>query len=148
MKVLLDSNILIRWLEPHHPDRALVQSAIDALLRTSSELCFTLQNVSEFWNVLTRPLDRNGYGLSPEETDRRVRSFETRLSLLADTTDVYRAWRKLLVEHSVRGVQVHDARLVASMLTHGVTKILTFNTKDFARYPQIEALHPAEVPAK
>ena len=146
MRVLLDSNILIRWLEPAHPDQLLVQSAIDALLRASTELCFTLQNVGEFWNALTRPHDRNGYGLPPEEADRRARAFETRLTFLTDTSDVYLAWRKLLVAHSVRGVQVHDARLVASMQVHGVTKILTFNTRDFARYPQLEALHPAQVP--
>jgi predicted nucleic acid-binding protein len=31
-------------------------------------------------------------------------------------------------------VQVHDARLVASMKANGVTHILTFNISDFARY--------------
>jgi predicted nucleic acid-binding protein len=143
MRILLDSNILIRWLEPKHPDRTLVQSAIDLLLEQSTELCFTLQNAGEFWNALTRPLDRNGYGLSPEETDRRVRAFESRLTFLADTPDVYLEWRRLLVAHSVRGVQVHDARLVAAMQVHGIGKILTFNTRDFARYTRVEALHPA-----
>ena len=147
MRVLLDSNILIRWLESQHPDQLLVQSAIDALLAASTELCFTLQNVSEFWNALTRPLDRNGYGLTPEETDRRVQAFESRLTFLADTPEVYREWRLLLTHHAVRGVQVHDARLVASMQVHGVNRILTFNTKDFARYSHIEAIHPAQVPA-
>jgi predicted nucleic acid-binding protein len=147
MKVLLDSNILIRWLEPQHPDQILVQTAMDRILAASGEFCYTLQNVSEFWNALTRPLDRNGYGLTPEEADLRVRAFEFRLTFLTDTPDVYLAWRRLLVEHAVRGVQVHDARLVASMLAHGVEKILTFNTRDFARYTQIEAIHPSQVPA-
>ena len=42
------------------------------MLRRSDVLCYTSQNVGEFWNACTRPLDRNGYGLSPKETDRRA----------------------------------------------------------------------------
>jgi predicted nucleic acid-binding protein len=39
---------------------------------------------------------------------------------------------------------VHDARLVAAMNVHGVRRILTFNTDDFARYG-IEVLHPSSL---
>ena len=51
----------------------------------------------------------------------------------------------LVIDYRVSGVQVHDARLVAAMLAHGVTHILTFNTADFARYaPEgIVAVAPA-----
>jgi predicted nucleic acid-binding protein len=51
----------------------------------------------------------------------------------------------MLVKQNVSGVQVHDARLVAAMRIHGIRHILTFNTKDFSRYSEIEALHPEEV---
>jgi predicted nucleic acid-binding protein len=78
-------------------------------------------------------VDRNGYGLSPQDTDRRAKFFEEKLRLLPDCLAVHEEWRKLLVTHSVSGVQVHDARLVAAMRVHGVMRILTFNNKDFAR---------------
>jgi predicted nucleic acid-binding protein len=90
-------------------------------------------------------VDRNGYGLSPQETDRLARTFEERLRLLPDNLTVHEEWRRLLVTHSVSGVQVHDARLVAAMRVHGVKRILTFNDKDFARYSAIEAVHPRSV---
>jgi predicted nucleic acid-binding protein len=45
----------------------------------------------------------------------------------------------------VSGVQVHDARLVAAMRVHGVKRILTFNERDFARYADVEAVHPRSV---
>src|SRR6266851_5364033 len=109
-------------------------------------LCYTSQNVAEFWNACTRPVDRNGYGLSPQDTDHRARLFEEKLRLLPDSLAVHEQWRRLLVTHSVSGVQVHDARLVAAMLVHGVKHILTFNDKDFARYTDIEAVHPRSVP--
>ncbi len=108
-------------------------------------LCYTSQNVAEFWNACTRLVDRNGYGLSPQDTDRRAKVFEERLRLLPDSLAVHEEWRRLLVTRNVSGVQVHDARLVASMHVHGVKRILTFNTRDFSRYTDIEAIHPRNV---
>ena len=32
------------------------------------------------------------------------------------------------------GKQVHDANIVATMQTHGITRLLTHNTADFARF--------------
>ena len=51
------------------------------------------------------------------------------------------------MDHDVSGVQVHDARLVASMIAHNVTRILTFNVTDFERYADegIEVVNPAAV---
>jgi predicted nucleic acid-binding protein len=142
---LVDSNILLRWVKPDHSDYPAIVSATDTILRRDGILCYTSQNVAEFWNACTRPLDRNGYGLSPQATDRRARFFEERLRLLTDGPAIHEEWRKLLVTHSVLGVQVHDARLVAAMHVHGVKRILTFNAKDFARYPDIEAVDPRAI---
>lgn len=61
---------------------------------------------------------------------------------------VYAEWRGVVSALQVRGVQVHDARLVAAMVVHNATTILTFNKGDFARYPGITALEPADVLAQ
>lgn len=143
--VLLDSNILLRWLEPEAPDQKFVATALDRLHLSNAVPCFTSQNLGEFWNTLTRPANRNGYGLSPAEANHRAIAIELRLSLLPDTPDVHIEWRKLLVAHGISGVQVHDARLVAAMHVHGVKRILTFNTRDFARFTDIEVIHPADL---
>ncbi|HYW41780.1 MAG TPA: hypothetical protein VE959_02915 [Bryobacteraceae bacterium] len=79
------------------------------------QLCFTSQTLGEFWNASTRPLDKNGFGLS------------------------------VAVAHQVKGVQVHDARLAASMYVHGVTQLLTVNVRDFQRFTGLRVVHPAEV---
>jgi predicted nucleic acid-binding protein len=142
---LIDTNILLRWIKPDDRDYRLVTTAIERLLRYGATLCYTSQNVAEFWNTCTRPLDRNGYGLSPQETDRRAGLFEGKLRLLPDSLLTHQEWRNLVVVHSIRGVQVHDARLVAAMHVHHVKQILTFNETDFARYPDIEAVHPRSV---
>src|ERR1035438_4942601 len=145
---LVDSNVLLRWIKPNDRDYPVVVSAIDTVLQQGAMLCYTSQNVAEFWNTCTRPLNRNGYGVSPQEADRRAKLFEDKLQLLPDSVAVHREWRRLLVTHNVSGVQVHDARLVAAMRVQDVRRILTFNDKDFARYPDIEAVHPRSVSAR
>ena len=139
---LVDSNILLRWVRPDHSDYPIIVSATDSILQKDGVLCYAPQNLAEFWNTCTRPLDRNGYGLSPQETDRKARFLEERLQLLPEGPAVHEEWRKLVVIHSVLGVQVHDAHLVAAMRVHGVKRILTFNSNDFARYTDIEAVQP------
>jgi len=141
---LVDSNILLRWVKPDHNDYSLVISTIEEILQRDGVLCYTSQNLGEFWNACTRPADRNGYGLSPQEADQRAKFFEEKLRLLPDSLLVHKEWRKLLVTHGVSGVQVHDARLVAAMRVHGVRRILTFNARDFARFTDIEAIHPKD----
>lgn len=142
---LVDSNVLLRWVKPDDYDYPLIVSAIDLILQRGAVLCYTSQNVAEFWNTCTRPLDRNGYGLTPAEADRRAKLFEDTLRLLPDSLAVHQEWRGLLIAHNVSGVQVHDARLVATMRVYGVKRIVTFNEKDFARYTDIEAIHPRTV---
>src|SRR5208282_2400883 len=96
---LVDSNILLRWVKPDHNDFPVVVSAIDAILKREAVLCYTSQNLGEFWNACTRPVDRNGYGLSPLEADYRAKLFEGRLRFLPDSLAVHEEWRKLLVTH-------------------------------------------------
>ena len=142
---LIDTNILLRLSKRDDPRLALVQAALDALAERGSEICCTPQNVSEFWNVCTRPADRNGFGLSIQETDQRLQVIERTITVLADNERIYPEWRRLVVRHSVSGVQVHDARLAAAMHVHGISHILTLNQPDFERYTSITVVHPQNV---
>jgi predicted nucleic acid-binding protein len=138
---LVDTNILVRWVQPAVPDFELVQRAIQHLEDSNNIPCYTSQNLGEFWNVLTRPAARNGYGLALDAVLARTEQVEAKFRLLLDDLAVHETWRKLLVTHRVFVTQVHDARLVAAMHVHGVKRILTFNTRDFARFAEIEAVH-------
>jgi hypothetical protein len=51
----------------------------------------------------------------------------------------------LVTTHGVSGAQVHDARLAAVMTASGITRILTFNVRDFIRFAGIEAIHPEQI---
>jgi predicted nucleic acid-binding protein len=148
MRYLLDTNILLRLSQPHDP---AYQTIVDSLAllqqQTGTEFCFFLQNLTEFWNACTRPADKNGYGFSIADTDLRARAIESFCVYLPDTQPVYAEWRQLVVKHNVAGVQVHDAKLAAGMIAHGITHLLTLNQRDFLRYASsgLTAITPDEV---
>jgi hypothetical protein len=98
---LVDTNVLIRWVQPHDPSYQVVETALHQLVRSHAVLYYTSQNLGEFWNALTRPTDRNGYGLSPGEANRLAQEVEARLRLLPDSVLVHQEWRKMLVDHSI-----------------------------------------------
>ncbi len=147
MIYLVDTNILLRIAHRSDERYTLVRSCVNKLKKSGDLLQTTTQNFTEFWNVSTRPVDKNGLGLTLVETDDVLQDLESTFPLLPDSPNVYAEWRELVVNYGVSGVQVHDARLVATMLVHGVTHILTFNTSDFTRYTPkgIIAVDPAKV---
>jgi predicted nucleic acid-binding protein len=145
MRVLVDTNILLRSAQPSHPVCQQAVRAVSVLMRQNHSLCYCSQNIAEFWNVATRPAGLNGLGLSPRETIQEVSAIERSLGLLPDIPAVYGAWKNIVAEYEVRGVKVYDARIVAIMTVYHVDHLLTFNTADFSRYKNITALHPSSV---
>ena len=71
MLFLADANILLRLAQPDDPDYPIVRGIV------------------EFWNVCTRPVTQNGFGLSIAETDERARILEAELRLLADDERIH-----------------------------------------------------------
>ena len=65
-----------------------------------------------------------------------------------DGVDTFPEWERIVSQHQVSGKQVHDARLVAAMMSHRVTHILTFNTADFTRYTEITVVQPQSLTSK
>jgi predicted nucleic acid-binding protein len=139
--ILADTNVLLRFHEPAAAGYGMLRGVIGALIGRGELPCFVPQNAVEFWNVCTRPVANNGFGLTPAQTNSRLRSMERNFRFLPDNDRIHEIWKDLVVKHSVRGAQVHDARLVAAMLSHGVQRLLTFNGKDFRRYG-IEVVEP------
>lgn len=143
MRVLVDTNVLLRSAQPDHPLCSQATCAVAKLMRDEHAVFVCAQNIAEFWNVATRPVTLNGLGLSHEEVLREVGSIESLFTLLADIPTIYATWKRIVQSHRVQGVKVYDARLVAVMSVYGVETVLTFNAVDFQRYSGITALQPS-----
>jgi predicted nucleic acid-binding protein len=120
---------------------------VTILLARGEELVVFLQNLVEFWNVSTRPRDKNGLGYATTRTDQEMDRLLESVALLPDHAGTAEIWRSLVIGHQVQGVQVHDARLATGMKAYGIGQVLTYNPKDFARYSEITVLQPGAIAA-
>lgn len=147
MTYLVDTNLLLRVVERSHQLHSIAASAIVKLREDGQFLRTSVQNYIEFWNVATRPKDKNGLGYTPVDAERLLQKVERSFPSLLESPDVYPEWRRLVVQHNVSGVKVYDARLVAVMKANNITHTLTFNDEDFARYASegIVAVNPKNV---
>jgi len=139
---LVDTNILLRISRRSDPQHILVDAALARLAGQGTTLFYAHQNIAELWNAMTRPIARNGLGLTVADADLVVQAIESGMSLLPDNEAVYREWRRIVVQYGVSGVQVHDARLAAAMYVHHVDHLLTLNVADFSRFTGLTAVHP------
>ena len=146
MSYFLDTNILLRTLVTDDPNYQITMSAIAFWKRRRERLFIAPQNLIELWNVATRPADKNGLGLSPDEAQAEVARLKELFILLPEREQIYPEWERLVETYEVKGAKVHDTRLVAFMLVHRLSHILTFNVKDFRRFsPEITPVSPTEI---
>ena len=67
MRILIDTNVLLRSAEPGHVHFQCSVDAIDVLRSRGHELVLVPQILYEYWSVATRPVATNGLGLNPAE---------------------------------------------------------------------------------
>lgn len=139
MAVLLDTNILLRLTQPHHPQAPAAARAVRKLRAQGESLVLTQQNVVEFWVVATRPVAANGLGLSVEQVIAEVDAIK-RLFILQPEVPIHDTWERLVRDYRISGKNAHDARLVAAMMAQGIDSLLTFNVQDFLRFREIRII--------
>jgi predicted nucleic acid-binding protein len=145
MRTLLDTNILLRTSQPASPQHADAIRSTAALIQAGRIFCISSQAIYEFLAVATKPQTENGLGMTQSVADSHLANLLASIEIIFDSPAVAAELRRLVLAHQVSGKKVHDARMVAAMNVHNVTEILTFNTKDFTRYPGITVLSPSSV---
>jgi predicted nucleic acid-binding protein len=103
MSILVDTNVLLRRTQPDHASHAVAVESVAVLLESREPVYVTPQNISEFWNVATRPQAQNGFGFSPAIAAEEVAKIEQALTLLPDSPAAYPEWKRLVLAHGVMG---------------------------------------------
>ncbi len=73
---LVDTNILLCMTRRGDPQHKVVDTALARLASQGAGLHYTHQNMAELWNAMTRPIARNGLGLTVLEAEREVQAIE------------------------------------------------------------------------
>jgi predicted nucleic acid-binding protein len=147
MRILVDANILLRLDHVGHPQRAIVQAAVERLFDDQYQLRTVPQVLYEYWVVATRPATANGLGFSVAEAKRMIEDHKELFPPLRDERGILEHWEDLITRYAVQGKVAHDARIAAAILRHGMSHILTFNGSDFARFKEVVAVAPESVVA-
>lgn len=144
-KYLLDTNVVIRLCNPNDVQHNLATKAVSCLLAQGDECFLTAQIIVEFWVVATRPVEVNGLGWTVEQTRRTINQLLDRFPLLEESSDIFANWLDLVTTNNVMGKRTHDVRILTEMLSHEVTHLLTFNTRDFIVIPNIGIVNPQQL---
>lgn len=142
---LADTNVLLRSVDPLSPQHRAASQAIGHTLSRGNQVYLTAQNLVEFWAVVTRPIAANGLGWTVERAATEVATLRSQFPLLLETPDIFPQWLELVKNHHLAGKRVHDARLAAVMLVHGVTHLLTFNDDHFRIFPDLVVINPSRL---
>ena len=145
MKVMSDTNIVLRLHNEDSPQHKICVEAVRQLQEEGQELCFCAQVMIEYWNVATRPANVNGFGQTPTDAAADIAQLRESFAILPEPPDMAERWLAMVTRYNVRGKEVHDARLATLMLAHGVTHLLTLNGADFARFEGIVCIHPSNL---
>ncbi len=135
-RCMVDTNVLIYSTVASSPWHQESRQLLDTLLRNGTELCITPQIVREYLVVLTR----GGVFekcFEPEDAMRELYAILPSFVLLEEKQETLRHLYHLIQHYGVSGKNIHDANIVATMLTHGVTHLVTYNSQDFHRFREI-----------
>lgn len=140
--IAVDTNLLVyahREDSPFH-DRALVR--VSELAGSASAWAIPWPCLHEFYAVVTHPRVYNP-PTTPSQAMAQIEAWleSPSLVLLTESPAHWSALKDLLARARVRGPVVHDARVAALCLQHGV-KTLWSADRDFARFAPLHAVNP------
>ncbi len=143
--LFVDTNVLLTATDESRPQH---QDAIRLLTEAGSSgthLAASGQILREYLVVATRPLAVNGLGLNVRDATANVNEFLRRVHLYDETEDVARRLRRIALTYGLSGKRLHDANIVATMATHGISTLVTQNAEDFALFDEIDFVAISDV---
>ena len=135
----VDTNVLVYASQKQSNFYTRAVARLEQARRDGEALWISRQVLREYLATTTRP--QPGQPLLPmAQAIADIEGFERDFNVAEDGPEVFDALLGLLRRFSTAGKQVHDANIVATMLAHGVTRLLTFNVGDFRRFAVIEVI--------
>ena len=138
--MFVDTNVLVVARAANAPGHDAALATL-AAMRREEPLRISRQVLREYLAVVTRP-QTWASPLPMPVALADIRRFASAFEVLEDGQAVTDMLATLCRDVGVAGKQVHDANIVATMLTHGERRLATFNVKDFRRYGQRVELVP------
>jgi toxin-antitoxin system PIN domain toxin len=140
--IAVDTNILVYAHRADSPFHDRARSAIESLAAGAREWAIPWPCAHEFLAVVTHP--RIYRTATPAETAfAQLRALHglANLAFIAEADDYLLRLESLAVAAKANGGAIHDARIAAICLSHGVAELWSAD-RDFSRYPTLAVRNP------
>ena len=140
--IAVDTNVLVHAHRADSPFHVRAVAVVRELAEGRATWGLPWPCVHEFYAKVTHPRV-----FSPPSTVTQALAqidawlASPSLSLLGEALDHWQRLRELLNAARVQGPMVHDARIAAICLSHGVDVFLTAD-RDFGRFPSLQTRNP------
>lgn len=141
-RVFLDTNILVYAADELSPFHSKAKEIRDKAARGKSKACISLQVLTEFYSAVTNT--KNEIPLSPKKAKKEIESY-LRNDFIIKLSPREKTIRRMIDLAQIKGVKgqnIYDTRIVATMLDNGIKRIYTNNDKDFAGFGEIKVINP------
>ena len=140
--IALDTNLLVYAHRDDNPFHAAAAKLVSELAEGKAAWAIPWTCLHEFYGVVTNP---RAYPV-PTPVDVAINQIEIwlespTLHLLSETPEHWPYLRQLIAKAKVQGPMVHDARIAALCLAHGVHELWSAD-RDFSRFPGLRVRNP------
>ncbi len=140
--IAVDTNVLVYAHRPESAFHNAASAAVRGLAEGSANWSIPWPCVHEFLAIVTRP----SIWTDPTPGARAIEQVRAWLaaptaSVLAETDRHLDLLADLMARGQIVGAKVHDARVAALCIEHGVRELWTAD-RDFSRFPQLRTRNP------
>ncbi len=140
--IAVDSNILVYAHREDSEWHAAAYAKLAGLAEGRGAWAIPWPCVHEFLAIVTHPRIYSPPTPLAAAADQAEAWLESpSLVLLAESDAHWRMLREALVSGKIAGAQVHDARIAALCLQHGVKELWSAD-RDFGRFPNLTVVNP------
>jgi hypothetical protein len=140
--IAVDTNVLVYAHRADSPFHAPALAAVKTLAEGRRLWAVPWPCVHEFLAVVTHPRIYKPPTPMSRALEQVDAWFESpTLRLIGETETHLSTLRRLLVAGLVAGPQVHDGRIAALCLAHGVDELWSAD-RDFSRFPSVRVVNP------
>lgn len=127
----LDTNILLAATDTGRTAHDAAVSVFTELPGEGIHLAISGQVVREYLVAATRPVEQNGLGLGLPDALDNIAEFRSRTIFLEETLEVNNTLIEIIRSTGISGKRIHDINIAATILSHRMENLLTFNPEAF-----------------
>jgi toxin-antitoxin system PIN domain toxin len=140
--IAIDTNLLIFAHRGNSPDHQAALAALQPLFEGANSWALPWPCLHEFVSITTHPGIYKPASTLPEALGFLESLLGSpQLHLLSESPGYFEKLRDISLAARLKGPRIHDARIAALCLHHGVRELWTAD-RDFSAFPQLKTRNP------